>query len=87
MTFVDVLNNVGGLMSIIVVFAVVLIQYLQEIIYYTNLVKSMFLYQEEENDQKLAQNKKNKKFVSTAQIDFLAQEEEINATRLPALPK
>ncbi len=44
MTFVDVLNSVGGLMSIIVVFAVVLISYFQEIIYFTNMVKSMFLY-------------------------------------------
>ena len=47
MTFVNVMQNTGGFMSVIVVIAFVMIQYFQLTIYYTSMVKSMFLYQPE----------------------------------------
>ena len=44
MTFIDVIQNTGGFMSVVVVIAFVMIQYLQLTIYYTSMVKSLYLY-------------------------------------------
>ncbi|CDW88523.1 UNKNOWN [Stylonychia lemnae] len=44
-TISDALNKTGGFMSILFVITLTMIQYLQETIYFTSLVKSLFKYQ------------------------------------------
>ncbi|CDW80648.1 UNKNOWN [Stylonychia lemnae] len=51
MTILDALGNTGGFMSIIIVVAYAMIQYVQKTLYYTSLVKSLFVYQENFSDQ------------------------------------
>ncbi|CDW87692.1 UNKNOWN [Stylonychia lemnae] len=51
MTFLDALGNTGGFMSILFVIAFAMIQYFQKTIYYTSLIKSLFVYQTDVNQQ------------------------------------
>ncbi|CDW83536.1 UNKNOWN [Stylonychia lemnae] len=60
MTILDALGNTGGFMSIIIVVAYAMIQYVQKTLYYTSLVKSLFVFQENFEQQSFQPYSQNK---------------------------
>ncbi|CDW71381.1 UNKNOWN [Stylonychia lemnae] len=52
MTILDALGNTGGFMSIIIVIAYGMISQVQKTLYYTSLVKSLFVFQENFDEKK-----------------------------------